>query len=147
MAWYISSVKDLRLCYPPTKMPFAIRDAVKRELDRLVARKAVVEVDIMDSRASINRMVIVEKQNAQTEFRKGLFHVIDAITTQIRDRFVALNSVAADFGFFNGNSLINTELNKLSKISEELTQNYSKDLNAHEFASEIESFKLQAISL
>lgn len=34
-------------------------------MDRLVNRKAIVEVETIDNRASINRMVIVEKQNGK----------------------------------------------------------------------------------
>ncbi|XP_072380686.1 uncharacterized protein [Diabrotica undecimpunctata] len=49
--------------YPPTKVPFAIKDALKNELDRLVQRKAIVKVNEIDPRDSINRIVIVEKSN------------------------------------------------------------------------------------
>lgn len=62
----ITTVEDFEAVgYPPTKIPIAIRDPVKKELDRLVARNAIVEVHTIDNRASINRMVIVEKQNGK----------------------------------------------------------------------------------
>lgn len=51
--------------HPPTKVPFAIRKALKQELDRLVHRNAIVKVDTIIPQASINRMVIVEKANGK----------------------------------------------------------------------------------
>ncbi|XP_072375199.1 uncharacterized protein [Diabrotica undecimpunctata] len=53
------------VCYPPTKCPIKIRNSLKTELDRLVQRKAIVKVENIDPRASINRMVIVEKSNGK----------------------------------------------------------------------------------
>lgn len=53
------------VCHPPTKIPFAIRDEFKRELDRLIERKAIVKVDKIEPEASINRIVIVEKSNGK----------------------------------------------------------------------------------
>lgn len=46
-------------------IPLAIRDAVKKELDRLIAKKAIIVVDVIDNRASVNRIVVVEKQNGK----------------------------------------------------------------------------------
>lgn len=51
--------------YPPTKIPRAIRDSLKNELDRLVERKAIFKINEIDPRASINRMVIIEKPNGK----------------------------------------------------------------------------------
>lgn len=51
--------------HPPARIPHAIRAALKNELDRLVKRKAIVMVHDIDPRASINRMVIVEKTNGK----------------------------------------------------------------------------------
>lgn len=51
--------------YPPTKVPIAIRNELKQELDRLVKRNAIAQVEEIDPRASINRMVIVEKNNGK----------------------------------------------------------------------------------
>lgn len=51
--------------HPPTKIPMAIREPLKVELDRLVSRKAIIRVDEIDPRASINRIVIVEKNNGK----------------------------------------------------------------------------------
>ncbi|KAG5877221.1 hypothetical protein JTB14_036429 [Gonioctena quinquepunctata] len=53
------------VCHPPSKIPFAIRDQLKVELDRLVDRKAIVKVDEISPEASINRIVIVEKSNGK----------------------------------------------------------------------------------
>lgn len=53
------------ICHPPSKIPFAIRQPLRDELNRLVKRKAIEKVDIIDSRASINRIVIVEKSNGK----------------------------------------------------------------------------------
>lgn len=50
---------------PPTKVPLAIRDELKKELDRLVDRKAIVKVEEMSPMASINRIVVVEKPNGK----------------------------------------------------------------------------------
>ncbi|XP_050504417.1 uncharacterized protein K02A2.6-like [Diabrotica virgifera virgifera] len=51
--------------YPPVNVPVAIRDNLKNELDRLTKRGAIVKVNEIDPRASINRIVIVEKQNGK----------------------------------------------------------------------------------
>ncbi|XP_031332624.1 uncharacterized protein LOC116162964 [Photinus pyralis] len=62
----ITTVKKLKpVSYPPTRVPFAIKSALRDELDRLVQRKAIVKVEEIDPRASINRMVIVEKSNGK----------------------------------------------------------------------------------
>ncbi|KAG5888938.1 hypothetical protein JTB14_012197 [Gonioctena quinquepunctata] len=53
------------VCHPPSKIPFAIRDQLKVELNRLVDRKAIVKVDEISPEASINRIVIVEKSNGK----------------------------------------------------------------------------------
>lgn len=53
------------VCYPPSKIPIAVRDQLKIELDRLVERKAIVKVDEIKPEASINRIVIVEKSSGK----------------------------------------------------------------------------------
>lgn len=50
---------------PPTKVPLAIRGELKKELDRLIARKAIVKVGEMSPMASVNRIVLVEKSNGK----------------------------------------------------------------------------------
>ncbi|XP_072401178.1 uncharacterized protein [Diabrotica undecimpunctata] len=51
--------------YPPINVPVAIRDKLRDELDRLTKRGAIVKVNEIDPRASINRIVIVNKQNGK----------------------------------------------------------------------------------
>nr|CAH7714152.1 unnamed protein product [Callosobruchus chinensis] len=53
------------VCYPPTKIPIAIREEFKKELDRLVARNAIVKVEEISPQASINRIVAVEKASGK----------------------------------------------------------------------------------
>ncbi|XP_072403174.1 uncharacterized protein [Diabrotica undecimpunctata] len=64
----ITTTKNFKaVSYPPKKVPFAMKDALKNDLDRLVQRKAIVKVDEIDPHASINRIVIVEKRYHQLE--------------------------------------------------------------------------------
>ncbi|XP_072389442.1 uncharacterized protein [Diabrotica undecimpunctata] len=51
--------------YLPINVPVAIRDKLRDELDRLTKRGAIVKVNEIGPRASINRIVIVEKQNGK----------------------------------------------------------------------------------
>ncbi|KAF2904659.1 hypothetical protein ILUMI_01514 [Ignelater luminosus] len=51
------------VCHPTTKAPIAIGSSLKKELDRLVERKAIVKVGNFNPKASINKMVMVEKPN------------------------------------------------------------------------------------
>lgn len=53
------------MCHPRKKIPFAITDHLKLELNRLIIRKALVKDDEIRPAASIKRMVIVVKPNGK----------------------------------------------------------------------------------
>lgn len=62
----ITTVENFEpVSYPPTKVPITLRNELKNEIDRLIKRNAIVKVDEINSNASINRMVIVEKTNGK----------------------------------------------------------------------------------
>ncbi|CAH1113525.1 unnamed protein product [Psylliodes chrysocephalus] len=82
--------------------------------------------------------------DSTTQFRVGLLQVLDTIIMQIEERFVALKEVVDDFGFLNGVSIETTTLDKIKKQATDLALKYSADLNAYEFTSIIESFKLKS---
>jgi len=54
-----------QICHLPSKLAFSLLDPLKAELDRLVERKAIVKVDVIDERACVNRLVIVEKRSGR----------------------------------------------------------------------------------
>lgn len=86
-------------------------------------------------------------QDVETQFKTVLLQVLDSIITQINSRFVALNCVAEDFGFLNGRVIFDADITELKKMATDLAIKYNTDLDPYEFASEIESFKFQAVVL
>lgn len=82
--------------------------------------------------------------DANAKLRIGLIQVLDEVIMQIENRFVALNEVADDFSFLNGNAIQTMTVDDLQKSVADLEMKYPLDLNAHEFSVEIESFKFQS---
>ncbi|XP_026290017.1 uncharacterized protein LOC113214768 [Frankliniella occidentalis] len=52
-----------QICHPPTRVVDCLRTTLKVELDRLETRKAIAKVDVIDPRACVSRMIMVEKPN------------------------------------------------------------------------------------
>lgn len=61
----VTNTKFEPVCHTPSRIPLAIIQPLQAELERLVKRNAIAKVDVIDPRASINEIVIVEKGNGK----------------------------------------------------------------------------------
>ncbi|KAK4877341.1 hypothetical protein RN001_009847 [Aquatica leii] len=86
---------------------------------------------------------LVRECNARAFAKKGRAMVLDSITTQLNNRFVALNCVVEDFGLLNGRVISQTDTTELKKMAIDLAIKYNTDLASYEFALEIESLNFK----
>ncbi|XP_064423027.1 zinc finger MYM-type protein 1-like [Latimeria chalumnae] len=80
-------------------------------------------------------------------FKMQFNNVLDTLISQLQWRYEVLSEVASDFNFLTGSSLSAMPVSNLKKCAADLAQKYSKDLDALETVSEIESFKFQGASV
>ena len=72
--------------------------------------------------------------------------IVDVILSHLNSQFCALKSVVNDFNFLTGKSLKVFSAEDIKRHATDLALKYDQDLDAFEFANEIDSFRFQVTS-